>query len=180
MEQAALPYGLLSGAAATLIFMGQPRKHSVDAVDRRIIAELGRDARLSVRALAELVHISRTAVHSRLNALIDNGVITGFTATVDRQALGLTVSAVVIVKVDADWPTVSAALAALPFVEKAQALSGDIDILLTVSAPSQEELSETILRRIHSMPGVASTRSYIVLEELAGTSPEHSTDSWKL
>ena len=160
--------------------MAHARKHEVDQVDRRIIAELGRDARLSVRALAERVHISRTAVHTRLNALIDHGVITGFTATVDRQALGLGVSAIVIVKVDADWPTVSAALAALPFVEKAQALSGDIDILLTVSAPTQEQLSDTILRRIHSMPGVASTRSYIVLEELAGTAPEQSTDSWEL
>ena len=160
--------------------MANARKHEVDQVDRRIIAELGRDARLSVRALAERVHISRTAVHTRLNALIDHGVITGFTATVDRQALGLGVSAIVIVKVDADWPTVSAALAALPFVEKAQALSGDIDILLTVSAPTQEQLSDTILRRIHSMPGVASTRSYIVLEELAGTAPEQSTDSWEL
>jgi DNA-binding Lrp family transcriptional regulator len=160
--------------------MSHARKHEVDAIDRRIIAELGRDARLSVRGLAEKVHISRTSVHTRLNALIENGVITGFTATVDRQALGLGVSAIVIVKVDADWPTVSAALAALPFVEKAQALSGDIDILLTVSAPSQEELSQTILRRIHSTPGVASTRSYIILEELAGTAPEQSTDSWEL
>jgi len=160
--------------------MAQPRKHEVDAVDRRIIAELGRDARLSVRALAERVHISRTAAHTRLATLIEQGIITGFTATVDRQALGLGVSAIVIVKVDADWPTVSAALAALPFVEKAQALSGDIDILLTVSAPTQEQLSETILRRIHSMPGVASTRSYIVLEERAGTAPEQSTDGWDL
>jgi DNA-binding Lrp family transcriptional regulator len=160
--------------------MAQPRKHEVDAVDRRIIAELGRDARLSVRALAERVHISRTAAHTRLATLIEQGIITGFTATVDRQALGLGVSAIVIVKVDADWPTVSAALAALPFVEKAQALSGDIDILLTVSAPTQEQLSETILRRIHSMPGVASTRSYIVLEERAGTAPDQSTDSWDL
>src|SRR5690554_5484034 len=160
--------------------MAQPRKHEVDAVDRRIIAELGRDARLSVRALAERVHISRTAAHTRLATLIEQGIITGFTATVDRQALGLGVSAIVIVKVDADWPTVSAALAALPFVEKAQALSGDIDILLTVSAPTQEELSQTILRRIHSTPGVASTRSYIILEELAGTAPEQSTDSWEL
>ncbi len=160
--------------------MSHARKHEVDQVDRRIIAELGRDARLSVRALAERVHISRTAVHTRLNALIEHGIITGFAATVDRKALGLAVTAVVIVKVDADWPTVSAALAALPFVEKAQALSGDIDILLTVSAPSQEQLSETILRRIHNTPGVASTRSYIILEELTGTAPEQSTDSWDL
>ena len=156
------------------------KNFSIDSIDRRIIAELGQDARLSIRALAERVHISRTAAHTRLAKLIENKVITGFSATVDREALGLGITAIVIVKVDADWPTVSEALAALPFVEKAQALSGDIDILLTVSAPDNEALSETILRRIHSMPGVSSTRSYLILEERAGTAPELSTDSWQL
>lgn len=156
------------------------KKYLIDSIDRRIIAELGLDARLSIRALAERVHISRTAAHARLGRLLEHGVITGFTATVNREALGLGATAIVIVKVDADWPTVSEALAALPFVEKAQALSGDIDILLTVSAPNHEALSETILRRIHSMPGVSSTRSYMILEERAGTAPGLSTDSWQL
>ncbi len=155
-------------------------RYRVDAIDRRIIAELGKDARLSIRSLAERVHISRTAAHTRLGRLLDNRIITGFSANVDREALGLGITAIVIVKVDADWSTVSEALAALPFVEKAQALAGDIDILLTVSAPDHDALSETILRRIHSTPGVASTRSYMILEERAGTAPEQSTDAWHL
>jgi DNA-binding Lrp family transcriptional regulator len=160
--------------------MAAEPKYPIDQVDRRIIAELGQDARLSIRALADRVHISRTSAHTRLSKLLEHGVITGFSANIDRESLGLGLTAIVIVKVDADWPTVSAALAALPFVEKAQALSGDIDILLTVSAPDHEALSETILRRIHSTPGVASTRSYMILEELAGTAPENSTDAWQL
>ena len=160
--------------------MAAEPKYQIDQVDRRIIAELGKDARLSIRSLAERVHISRTSAHTRLGKLLEHGVITGFSANIDRESLGLGLTAIVIVKVDADWPTVSAALAALPFVEKAQALSGDIDILLTVSAPDHEALSETILRRIHSTPGVASTRSYMILEELAGTAPENSTDAWQL
>ena len=107
-------------------------------------------------------------------------MITGFSANVDREALGLGITAIVIVKVDAEWSTVSEALAALPFVEKAQALAGDIDILLTVSAPDHDALSDTILRSIRSMPGVASTRSYMILEERAGTAPEIATDTWHL
>ena len=155
-------------------------KPALDAVDRRIVAALGRDARLSVRQLAEQVHISRSAAHARLGRLMDDGVITGFHATVDREKLGLSLTALVIVKVDTDWSTVSEALAALPFVERAQALGGDVDILLTVSAPDHDALSETILRRIHTTPGVASTRSYIVLDEKLGTPPEQSTDAWQL
>lgn len=153
---------------------------ALDAVDRRIVAALGRDARLSVRQLAEQVHISRSAAHTRLARLIEEGVITGFHASVDREKLGLSLTALVIVKVDSDWPTVSEALAALPFVERAQALGGDVDILLTVNAPDHDALSDTILRRIHTTPGVASTRSYIVLDEKAGTPPEQSTDIWQL
>jgi DNA-binding Lrp family transcriptional regulator len=156
------------------------RQRALDSVDRRIIAELGQDARLSIRSLAERVHISRTAANTRLTRLIDDGVITGFTATVDREALGLPLTAIVIVKVDSAWQSVSEELASLPFVERVQALSGDIDILLTVSAPDHDALSETILRRIRNIPGVASTRSYIILEERAGTPPEQSTDSWQL
>lgn len=154
------------------------RRFELDAVDRRIVAELGRDARLSIRQLAERVHVSRSSAHTRLTRLIDEGVITGFTVSVDREKLGLALTALVIVKVDTDWTTVSEALAALPFVEKVQALGGDVDILLTVSAPDHEALSETILRRIHTVPGVESTRSYIVLEERPGTSPEQALDIW--
>lgn len=156
------------------------QKYRIDAIDRRIIAALGKDARLSIRSLADLVHISRTAANIRLNRLLEYKVITGFSANVDREALGLGITAIVIVKVDADWPTVSEALASLPFVEKAQALAGDIDILLTVSAPDHDALSDTILRSIRNMPGVASTRSYMILEELAGTSPALATDVWHL
>ena len=67
--------------------MAHARKHEVDAIDRRIIAELGRDARLSVRALAERVHISRTSVHTRLNTLIEHGIITA-DVDVTRHAFG--------------------------------------------------------------------------------------------
>lgn len=155
-------------------------KPTLDAVDRRIVAALGRDARLSVRQLAEQVHVSRSAAHARLTRLIEEGVITGFHAAVDREKLGLALTALVIVKVDTDWSSVSDALAALPFVERVQALGGDVDILLTVNAPDHEALSETILRRIHTTPGVASTRSYIVLAEKTGTPPEQSTDIWQL
>src|SRR5690606_922548 len=155
-------------------------KPTLDAVDRRIVAALGRDARLSVRQLAEQVHVSRSAAHARLTRLVDEGCSPGFHAAVDREKLGLSLTALVIVKVDRDWPTVSEALAALPFVERVQALGGDVDILLTVNAPDHDALSETILRRIHTTPGVASTRSYIVLDEKAGTPPEQSTDIWQL
>ena len=73
---------------------------NVDKVDRAIIAQLSADSRLSVRALAERVHVSRSAVASRLQRLVADGVIEGFGARVDRKSIGLHVTALVIVKVE--------------------------------------------------------------------------------
>ncbi|MDH6237354.1 Lrp/AsnC family transcriptional regulator [Cryobacterium sp. CG_9.6] len=152
----------------------------LDNIDRQIVAELSRDARLSMRALALKVHISRTAAHTRVQRLVSRGVITGFGAQTDRKSLGLHVSALVIVKIaDVSWSDIAGRLAALPYVEKAQAVSGDIDIILTVNAPSHELLSQAILRDIHSMPGVVSTRSHLILEEIMGQKPGITPDVWR-
>jgi DNA-binding Lrp family transcriptional regulator len=151
---------------------------ALDKIDRQIVAELGRDGRLSMRTIADRVHISRTAAHTRVQQLVARGVITGFGAHVDRKSLGLHVSALVVVKIgDVSWEEIAAQLTALPFVEKAQAVSGDIDIILTVSAPDPEQLSQAILRDIHSMKGVVSTRSHLILEEMQGHAPPASLDN---
>ena len=153
---------------------------TLDSIDRKIVAALARDARLSMRAIAELVHISRTSAHTRVQALVRQGVITGFGAQIDRKSLGLHVSALVVVKIaDVSWAGIASKLAELPFVEKAQAVSGDIDIILTVSAPDHEQLSQAILRDIHSMPGVISTRSHLILEEIAGHAPGETPYIWR-
>jgi DNA-binding Lrp family transcriptional regulator len=152
---------------------------AVDRIDRAIIAELARDSRLSIRAIAERVHISRTAAHNRVQTLVANGVITGFAAQIDRKSIGLNVTAIVIVKVGAvPWPDVATALAQLPYVESVLAVSGDIDFVLTVSAPDHEQLSEVIMRQIHEMPGVVSTRSHVVLDTRDGTAPGTARDDW--
>lgn len=145
----------------------------IDRVDRLILAELSRDSRLSMRALAERVHVSRTAAHSRVQHLVDTGALQGFTIRVDKPSVGLPVSAIVIVQVGGDvpWPTIADALVSLPYVDSVQAVSGDIDFVVTVSAPDHRHLSEVILQRIRALPGVVATRSHVVLRYSEGTSP---------
>ena len=94
--------------------------------------------------------------------------------------VGLHVTALVIVKVERQpgWQDVASALSALPFVESVLAVSGDIDFVITVSAPDHESLSDVIMRQLHEVDGVASTRSYIVLESWNGTAPGIARDSW--
>jgi len=154
---------------------------AIDRTDRAIIAELAADSRLSIRTIAERVHISRTAANHRVQRLIADGVLTGFGAQVDRKAIGLEVVAIVIVKVEkVPWPEVASALAELPFVESVLAVSGDIDFVLTVSAPDHQHLSEVIMRQIQGMAGVVSTRSHVVLDARAGAAPGTRQDDWHI
>src|SRR5699024_9756960 len=77
-----------------------PRRPRVDDVDRRLIEALRVDGRLSVRALAAQVHISRANAYARLERLREDGVITGFTAQVAPEHLGLGTSAYVSVSIE--------------------------------------------------------------------------------
>lgn len=145
---------------------------TVDRIDRALIAELTADSRLSIRTLAERVHISRSAANSRVHRLVESGVIAGFTTRVDRRALGLEVAAVVIVRVGSTpWPDIATRLSEKPYVESVLAVSGDIDLIVTVNASDHDHLSEVILREIHELPGVVSTRSHVILDAREGTPP---------
>lgn len=153
---------------------------ALDRVDRAIVRELSLDSRLSIRTLADRVHVSRTSAHKRVQNLIESRVLTGFGAQVDRKAMGLGVSAIVIVRTGATpWAELAEALSELPFVESVLAVSGDIDFVLTVNAPDHEQLSEVIMRQIHEMPGVVSTQSHVVLERRNGTPPGMAADDWR-
>ncbi|GGA59563.1 AsnC family transcriptional regulator [Pseudoclavibacter endophyticus] len=147
-------------------------RRPLDRTDRAIIAALSNDARLSVRALAERLHLSRTAAHSRVQRLIADGVITGFAATVDRESIGLVLSALVFVKIEeSNWQRIHDRIAEMPFVERVLSVSGEVDFVVNVAVPDQQTLRNTILQGIHTIPGVVSTQSYIVLDQREGERP---------
>lgn len=92
--------------------------HALDAIDRRIIAELTADSRISMRALAEKAHISRAHAYVRIERLEDAGIITGFTTRIAHEKAGLGSSAYVALSIrQHSWRGLAASLKALPFVE---------------------------------------------------------------
>ena len=74
----------------------------LDEIDRRIIAELTRDGRMSVTQVAENVHISRAHAYTRIARLTGEGVLSRFTALVDPIKAGLRSSAYVTLKLKQD------------------------------------------------------------------------------
>ncbi len=108
----------------------------LDSVDRRMLAILQRDGRISNAALAEQLHLSPSPCLRRLRALEHDGVITGYRAELDRTQLGLGLTVFVELKVDSHSDRTAAAicdaLRAAPEVISAHIVSGPADFRLEV------------------------------------------------
>jgi DNA-binding Lrp family transcriptional regulator len=139
---------------------------SIDEVDRRLLAVLAEDGRISVSELAERANVSRATAYNRFDRLRESGVITGFQAIVDPVALGHTVTALVLANVDqAQWRTVMPDLAVLPGVEYVALTSGAFDCVLLVRAADVKALRDVLLEQVQSHPAVRSTQTVFVLDE---------------
>lgn len=144
----------------------EPPARPLDAVDRDILRMLQTDGRASIRSVADRVHISRANAYARINRLIDDGVIRGFSARVDQERAGQGASAYITLKiVQNSWRTVREALQALPGAAHIALVSGDFDVLLLVHTKDNRALRELVLTRIQSIPEVLSTRTLLVFEE---------------
>ncbi|GAA4424725.1 Lrp/AsnC family transcriptional regulator [Actinokineospora soli] len=136
----------------------------MDSVDRRIIAALRTNGRVTYADLGRQVGLSASAVHERVGKLESSGVITGYHAVVDPRAIGLDVTALVgIHPTDtADDEDVAAALADLPEIESCYRVAGDEAFVVKVRVATVDDL-ERALNRLRRIQGVARTRSTVVL-----------------
>ncbi|NVM93439.1 Lrp/AsnC family transcriptional regulator [Arthrobacter wenxiniae] len=139
----------------------------LDDVDRRIIAELVRDGRLSVTTVAENVHISRAHAYARIARLTSTGVLTKFTALIDPVKAGLKSSAYVTLKVSQhSWRELKEELRAIPEVEHIALVGGDFDVILLVRAEDNAGLRRVIFDQLQSMAGIQDTQTFLVFEDL--------------
>lgn len=72
------------------ISMSDSKKRTVDldAIDRRLLIELTRDARTSLRRLAEEMNVSPATLHNRMTRMVQEGMIKSFVALLDYSKLG--------------------------------------------------------------------------------------------
>ncbi|WP_406163323.1 Lrp/AsnC family transcriptional regulator [Streptomyces sp. NBC_00882] len=141
----------------------------LDDIDRQILSRLLEDGRISVRALAEQVHISRANAYTRIGRLVAEDVITGFTAQLNAQRAGLGTSAYVMLGIEQNaWRDISRELREIPYVEHVALVTGDFDVLVVVRAPDNLVLRQVVLEKIQGIPGVRSTRTWLVFDEVRG------------
>jgi DNA-binding Lrp family transcriptional regulator len=147
----------------------------VDGVDRKILAELQNDGRLTITELAARVGLSVSPCHRRLRDLERKGAIRGYRAVVDPNAVGLTFEALVFVTMrQEDRDTISSfeeGLAAIPNVVQAQRLFGDPDYLLRVLSADLGAYQRLRDEQLASLPGVQRLTSTLVMKQIVTDRP---------
>lgn len=143
---------------------------SRDAIDQKILRELQRDARISWVELSDRVSLSASACQRRVQALIDDGVITGFSARVDPRALGYDIEAYLSVRVERhdvkSAQEFRKAIQSYPEVRTCRMMTGDIDFLLRVIAKDVRSYGRFVEEKILSLPGVTDASTSIVLDQI--------------
>ncbi|MFE5708042.1 Lrp/AsnC family transcriptional regulator [Rhodococcus koreensis] len=147
----------------------------MDSVDRKILAELQQDGRLTLTELADRVRLSISPCHRRLRALESSGAINGYRAQLDAHAMGLTFEALVFVTMRAaDRDTIEAfeqAVAAIPHVLQAQRLFGDPDYLLRVITRDLPGFQALYDESLATLPGVQRLSSTLVMKSVSDNRP---------
>ncbi len=140
---------------------------TLDAIDRRILAMLAKDARISQRRLSRELGMSAPAVGERIARLERAGVIRGYTVSIDWAALGyVNCYLAVTVGQGADQAKVMAALHELPEVEEIIVITGSLDMLARLRVRDHGHLRRLLLENVWQIDGLQRTETFLSLAEM--------------
>src|SRR5436190_2113514 len=139
-------------------------KHQIsvdmDEFDRKILAVLRTDGRITMTALAQRVGLSKTPCHQRVRKLVASGVILGFRAIVDPAKVGLDHVAFTEVKLsdtrEAALAEFGAAVRQIPEIEECHMIASSFDYLLKVMTASIANYRAVLGEKISALPHVAN------------------------
>ncbi|MPS68343.1 MULTISPECIES: Lrp/AsnC family transcriptional regulator [Novosphingobium] len=139
----------------------------LDALDTRLLEALERDARLSFASLGETAGLSKTPSWKRVQAMEKAGVITGYRATIDPAAIGLSTSAFVHVSIEFDHhEAFERAVLDQPAILACHATVGDFDYLLHVMTGGVPELDQFLRHRLRRLPGVRHFNTTLAMRDI--------------
>ncbi len=146
------------------------RQSALDAIDRRILARLQDNARLTNVELAEAVGLSPSPCLRRVRELETSGIIRRYVALIDAAAVGLPVSVFVNVslerQVESALQRFEAAILKRPEVMECYLMTGDADYLLRVVTADLSAYERFLIEHLTRVPGVASIKSSFALKQV--------------
>ncbi|MEP3436302.1 MAG: Lrp/AsnC ligand binding domain-containing protein [Hoeflea sp.] len=148
-------------------------RRKLDPTDRRILNALQSFGRLSIVDLAERVHLTKTPCSERVKRLEREGVIMGYSATLNPAEVEM--DHVMIVHVNLAKTSESAledfnqAIKQIPEVQTCLMIAGPFDYMLKVRTRDISHFRELLGERISQLPAVMQTHSYAVMETVKET-----------
>ncbi len=139
----------------------------LDAIDRKILAELQADGRMTNVELASRVGISAPPCLRRVRALEEQGFIQGYHAAVDPRALGFEVQVYAMVglqsQAEADLNAFEALCAEWPLVRECHMLNGEVDFILKCVAPDLSTFQRFLTEDLTAAPNVIGVKTSLVI-----------------
>ncbi|GAB5448302.1 Lrp/AsnC family transcriptional regulator [Gymnodinialimonas sp.] len=139
----------------------------LDPIDRKILAELQGDGRMTNVELAKRVGISAPPCLRRVRTLEDAGYIKGYHADVDARQLGFEVQVFAMISLasqaEADLTAFEERCNDWPLVRECHMLNGEIDFILKCVAPDLSSFQSFLTGELTSAPNVASVRTSLVI-----------------
>ena len=150
--------------------MTDPSPASLDRIDRAILNELIRNARISMTELGNRVGLSKTPVTTRVRRLEKEGVITGYRAGLSAARLGLDHVAFMEVKLsdtrEKSLAAFNRSVQEIPEVEECHMVAGGFDYLVKVRTRDIHQYRRVLGERLSALPHVASTSTYVSMESV--------------
>ncbi|WP_133365511.1 Lrp/AsnC family transcriptional regulator [Qipengyuania sediminis] len=139
----------------------------LDHIDRRLLAELQDEGRITNVELAQRVGLTAPPCLRRVRALEEEGIIRGYHADIDPTKLGfgITVFAMVSLKSQAEdaLRAFEAAMHELPEVREVHMLNGEIDFILKIVSRDLQSFQEFLTSKLTAAPNVASVKTSLTI-----------------
>ena len=134
----------------------------IDDIDLKILAELQKDASISVPKLSKKISVNSSVVYSRIKRLTKKQLIKRFTIEVNDSALGYTVSAMIGLNIDSKVrEQIFDEMLQMDSIRDIYEVTGRFDLLIKVKAKSLEELHNTVSAKIGRLNGVLHSETFI-------------------
>ena len=142
----------------------------MNKIDKKILAHLQAEGRLSVTELAERVGLSVSPCHRRVKVLEDTGVIQGYRAQLNPELVGLNFSAIIFVTLkDGNRDSLhafEAAIIDIPQIVQAQRLFGTPDYLLQIVTTNLASFQKLYDEKLAAIPSIQRLTSTIVMKDV--------------
>jgi DNA-binding Lrp family transcriptional regulator len=142
---------------------------AVDDTDRRLLEVLAVEGRIPNNALAERIGIAPSTCLGRVRAMVASGVIRGFYADIDPEAVGHPLQAIIAIRLQEDARHIihsfAKRLASMAEVRNVFFVAGGHDFFVRVATQDVAELRQFVLVNLSGCPEVAATETNVILEQ---------------